>query len=125
MIPDEYRDSVSFVGRVPSLDVWTSDAWAVVVPVVGGVGAPVKFLEALATRAPVLSTTDGAPMARDAATLVSDASDAWAAALRRLLAASGPPADSPISLDAISWEASSAPLLAWLADLSGPRRRPV
>lgn len=115
-IPAGCRDSVTFVGRVPSLDVWTSDAWAVAVPVVGGVGAPVKYLEAVATHAPVLSTPDGAPTARHAAALVSADPQAWTSTLDALLGQSSPPPDTHVDLQELSWKKATAPLLRWLAE---------
>lgn len=116
VIPPGCRD-VTFVGRVPSLDEWTRDAWAIAVPVIGGVGAPVKYLEAVATRAPVVSTPDGAPTAHHAAALVSLNPQAWTAALRALLGGGTPPPDSDVDLREFSWAATTAPLLAWLAEL--------
>lgn len=115
-IPPGLESSTSFVGRVASVDAWASDAWAVVVPVIGGIGAPVKYLEALATRAPVLSTPDGAPMAREAATLVSADPDEWTSVLGRLLSRATAPDDSSVRMDQFNWTASTAPLLSWLTD---------
>lgn len=120
VIPPTSRD-VTFVGRVPYLDTWTCDAWAIAVPVLGGIGAPVKYLEAVATRAPVLSTPDGAPNAHHAALLVSLDPHAWTSALNTLLGRDTPPRDSDIDLREFSWAAATAPLLAWLAERSGSR----
>lgn len=106
----------SFVGRVPALDEWTSDAWAVVVPVVGGIGAPVKYLEALASGAPVLSTTDGAPTSRDDAVLVSDHPEAWIRVLRTLLTGPAAPERSDVDVSRFSWESATRPLLDWLGE---------
>lgn len=116
VIPSASRN-VTFVGRVPSLDEWTRDAWAVAVPVVGGIGAPVKYLEAVATGAPVLSTPDGAPSAHHAAALVSLDPQAWTITLQTLLGEGTPPPDSDVDLHEFSWTAATAPLLTWLARL--------
>ncbi|QDO87415.1 glycosyltransferase family 4 protein [Ornithinimicrobium ciconiae] len=116
VIPSSCGRTVTFVGRVPSVSQWAGDAWAVAVPVINGVGAPVKYLEALATRAPVLSTPDGAPMARNDAALVSDDATKWTQTLRRLLGGSGPPADTGVNPTMFSWENATAPLLQWLED---------
>lgn len=105
---------VRFVGRVPALDAWTSDAWAIAVPVVGGVGAPVKYLEALATGAPVLCTPDGAPSAPEAAALVSGDPTQWADTLQALLTRPGGPVATPVDAASFTWHNASAPLLRWL-----------
>lgn len=115
-LPSSTSQDVTFVGRVPRLDEWTKDAWAVLVPVVGGVGAPVKYLEALATGAPVLSTSDGAPTAREAAALVSDDPQAWINVLHTLLRMQVAPAQSDVNVAEFSWESATVPLLGWLAD---------
>lgn len=107
---------VTFVGRVPFLDKWTSDAWVVAVPVVGGVGAPVKYLEALATGAPVVSTTAGAPTAQGSATLVSDDPQEWIKVLRQLLATPTPSQRPRVTAEDFSWESATTPLLRWLED---------
>lgn len=108
--------AVDFVGRVPSLAEWIADAWVVVVPVIGGVGAPVKYLEALATGAPVISTTDGAPTGADGAVLVSDDPESWVKCLRSLLDGNPPP-DSEFQLESFSWASTTSPLLIWLGEL--------
>lgn len=105
----------SFVGRVPRLDAWVSDAWAVAVPVVGGIGAPVKYLEALASRAPVLATPDGAPAARDHAHIVSEEAVVWIDALRLLLQPRMAPMTTSVNTDDFSWKRAATPLVHWLA----------
>lgn len=114
VIPPDVRRTVTFVGRVPSVDTWARDAWAVAVPVVGGVGAPVKYLEAIATRAPVLSTPDGAPTARHAAALVSPDPQLWMSTLDTLLNNGSPPPDTDVDLSEFSWAAATLPLMTWL-----------
>lgn len=116
VLPRDTRD-VRFVGRVPALDAWTSNAWAIAVPVMGGVGAPVKYLEALATRAPVLSTPDGAPSASDAAALVSADPTRWAQALQTVLTRPGGPVTTHVDESTFTWKNASAPLLRWLEHL--------
>lgn len=121
-IPPEFQDSVHFVGRVPSLDQWACDAWVIAVPVIDGVGAPVKYLEAVATRAPVISTPDGAPIAPHAAALVSAEADAWVSEMNLLLGRGHPPVDNAVNIDDLSWERATSPLLRWLEDLRPPGR---
>lgn len=109
----EGLQGVSFVGRVPRLDAWLSDAWVVVVPVVEGVGAPVKYLEALASRSPVLATVDGAPYASERAALVSDQAQRWTLKLHELLSGP-PPAETDVSATDLDWSRSTRLLLDWL-----------
>lgn len=112
-LPRDRLPNIDFVGRVPRLDAWLADAWAVVVPVLDGVGAPVKYLEALASRAPVISTSDGSPSHQERALLVSDDPRQWALTLRRLLHGS-PPKDTTMQVDDVSWLSASDPLLSHL-----------
>lgn len=110
-------EGVRFVGRVPRLDAWAHDAWAIAVPVLGGVGAPVKYLEALATRVPVIATPDGAPVAQHLATLISPDAGEWVTAIRNLTGHQTGAGQSTL-LNRYSWGAATDPLLAWLAGLN-------
>ena len=73
-------DGVTFVGRVDDVPTFLADAWVVGLPVMLGVGAPVKYAEALVTGVPLAVTTDGAAGTAQAApgVLVSDDAEAWA-----------------------------------------------
>lgn len=64
-----------------SVSEFLSDATAVAVPVHSGVGAPLKYAEALASGAPVIATVDGAPLRSSLPVCVSDDPNRWVAAL--------------------------------------------
>lgn len=122
-------------GRVPSVAEFLVDASAVCVPVVNGLGAPVKFLEAVASGAPVLATTRGASRDANLAILTSDAPDVWVAALERILRDGGPERARAREarrwvLAHGTWDAAAAPLVQWVesrevgADEGGHVARP-
>lgn len=108
-------------GRVEDLQGFLADAWAIAVPVMQGVGAPVKYPEALATGVRVVATADGAPDHRDLAT-VSDDPQVWVDVLSAWLdPATRPTVLSPDERAAraarLSWSATTGPLLQWLESL--------
>lgn len=112
---------VSYVGRVARLDVWARDAWAMVVPVLEGVGAPLKYLEALAVGAPVLSTLDGAPVLPERASLVSDDPRQWANHLQLLLNAPTEVAGRA-QHQSVTWAEATEPLVDWVRQFTRPSR---
>jgi glycosyltransferase involved in cell wall biosynthesis len=127
-VGDHALPGVEVVGRVPDLPGFLAGARAVAVPVRDGVGAPVKYAEALASGVPVVATTDGAPLRHDLAALVSDDAAEWRAWLSANVASDGPPGIRAAPARAtvlaeLSWTAASAPLLAWVAEPSAPARR--
>ncbi len=109
---------VQAVGRVGSVSDFLSDATAVAVPVHSGVGAPLKYAEALASGAPVIATVDGAPLLSCLPVCVSDDPGKWAAALAEVLRR--PAHHERLArharakvLEELSWVAVSKPLLDW------------
>ena len=113
------RPGVLDRGRVENLPGFLASAWIVGVPVRDGIGAPVKYGEALATGIPVLATVDGAPQANPGTT-VSDNPGVWVDTLGRVLGDAAPPpmlrgAARADLLNRLSWSARAAEL----ADLLG------
>ncbi|EWT02861.1 hypothetical protein N865_03085 [Intrasporangium oryzae NRRL B-24470] len=112
---------LSFVGRVEDLSRFLSDAWVVGVPVREGVGAPVKYAEALVTGVPVVATGDGAPLRSDLATLVSDDPAEWTRCIAEVVARPEPARAAAAAvrrsaLVDLSWHGVSRPLIDWVAD---------
>jgi glycosyltransferase involved in cell wall biosynthesis len=112
---------VTFVGRVADVPAFLSDAWVVGVPVVRGVGAPVKLTEAMATGVPVLATVDGAGGApcEAAGMRVSDDAGAWVDWIEQVVGRpDGPRADARErrvrTLADQSWSQTTRPLCQWL-----------
>lgn len=109
---------MSVVGRVPSIATFAATATVVAVPVLTGVGAPVKFAEALATGSAVIATTDGASAFPDAPAYVSDDPNEWAHWIAHKLAArKKAPAPEPSREYAISnltWANAVSPIHEWL-----------
>lgn len=102
---------ITTVGRVPSVGDFLADAWAVVVPVVNGVGAPLKYSEALACGAPVVATSDGAPFAHRRAR-VSDDPRVWVDSLTAVLTGASRPTQPDRT--ALSWSSMTLPLAHWV-----------
>jgi glycosyltransferase involved in cell wall biosynthesis len=120
-----WPSGIRFVGRVPYLYDFTSAASVVAVPVKDGVGASVKFAEALATGAAVVATADGASAFEAPPAFVSDDEREWAEwIVERLRRRSIEPAPSParaIALTQMTWDAAAGPIDDWLR--SHARRR--
>lgn len=114
-------DGVHFAGRVPDIAQFLSDAWIVALPVKHGVGAPVKYAEALASGVPLLATADAVPVHPEAAAHLSDDPRAWVAWVHGFL---DDPASARINaersrehtLTQHTWGAVTQPLLRWLND---------
>lgn len=111
-------DGVRTTGRVASISHFLSDASAVAVPVLDGVGAPVKYMEALASGAPVVSTWDGAPALPSLPVCVSDDPEKWVEILtdireRPALYESLAQAARSQVLHVMTWEAVCEPLTSW------------
>lgn len=113
-----WPEGARFVGRVADLAGFTAEATVVVVPVLEGVGASVKFAESLATGASVAATPDGANAFCDAPAMVSADARRWADWItERLQHRLDEPAPAParaIALRELSWDAATAPIDAWL-----------
>jgi glycosyltransferase involved in cell wall biosynthesis len=110
-----------FVGRVDDLADFTSSATVIAVPVLEGVGASVKFAEALATGAAVIATPDGANAVPNPPAHITSVAEDWAAwisdRLRRRHEEPVPARSRQIALDHLSWDAATTPISEWLADL--------
>lgn len=77
-VPERLPAGVRAVGRVPDVADFLSDAWVVSVPVVEGLGAPVKTAEAMATGVPLLLTEDASEQPTVGGALVTNDPCAWA-----------------------------------------------
>lgn len=107
------------LGRVPDLQRFLSDAWAIAVPLPESVGSPVKYAEALSVGVPVISTEQGAPGHRELPCITDDTTG-WINELTDWLGHEDPPrvlgpAERQQRLDSLSWTAATIPLLAWVA----------
>ena len=113
-----WHPGIRFVGRVPDLVEFTASAAVVAVPVLDGVGASVKFAEALASGASVIATADGANAFERPPAFISDDAEEWADwIVRRLERRAIEPAPSParaIALSSMTWDDAVAPIDAWL-----------
>uniref|UniRef100_UPI004049D20E glycosyltransferase n=1 Tax=Georgenia sp. M64 TaxID=3120520 RepID=UPI004049D20E len=114
---------VRAVGRVPSVSEFLSDAHLVAVPVQGGVGAPVKYLEALTSGVPTLATLDAAAFATPVPTFISDSAEEWVSHIGDVLNQPEMPAREALTIRAwalheMHWARTSEPLLAWVEDSS-------
>ncbi|GAB3800224.1 hypothetical protein GCM10028798_14420 [Humibacter antri] len=113
-----WPSGIRFVGRVPDLSAFTSAASVVAVPVKDGVGASVKFAEALASGGAVVATDDAASAFDAPPAFVSDDEREWADwIVERLRQRSSEPAPSParaIALSQLTWDAAAQPIDDWL-----------
>nr|NLI51566.1 glycosyltransferase family 4 protein [Propionibacterium sp.] len=118
------------MGRVPRLDEFCSDAAAIAVPVKAGVGAPLKFAEALASGIPVVATSEAAHGSASFGATVTDEPGEWVRALVNCLnhdpelRAQALRARSQV-LTKCSWAEASRPLRDWVAACAGPAGRAV
>ncbi|KHK99313.1 hypothetical protein LK09_03275 [Microbacterium mangrovi] len=113
-------DGVRYLGRIADLGELRRQVDVMVTPVREGVGAPVKFAEALATGRAVLATTDAAGAQHPAGTVISDDPAEWADALTGLLrdpglARSRGRAVRSEALEHLTWRRTTAPLIDWVA----------
>jgi hypothetical protein len=117
---------VAFVGKVPSLADFTAQATVIAVPVIDGVGAAMKFTEALATGAAVIATPDAASAFPDAPAQISADPDAWAtwiaARLTHRATEPVPAAARARVLAERTWSACVAPVDDWLRAHTGAAR---
>lgn len=89
------------------------------VPVVSGVGAPVKFGEALASGRAVAATRDGASAHPSAPAFVSDDPEEWVERLSSWLADRGAAAEQgrsarTFAFDRLTWTRTTRPLVDWI-----------
>lgn len=110
---------VQTVGRVQDLAAFLGSAAVVAVPVRNGVGASVKFAEALASGSPVIATTDAANAHPAAPAEVTDAPEKWitwiVARLKGRLVEPRPTPARAYALQELTWSQSIQPLRDWLA----------
>lgn len=121
----EWPAGMTFVGRVPDIGDFTASAAVVAVPVIEGVGASMKFPEALMSGAPVLATTDGANGVATSPAFVSDDADQWAgyivARIRDRALAPRPNEARQFALEHLTWAKTVAPLDDWIREQAGQR----
>lgn len=117
--PRDAPEGVTFRGRVPSVPDFLHDATCVAVPVQGGVGAPVKYAEALTSGVPVVATPEAAHGLNIAGGLISDSGSEWAEWISNLHSNRNGPARSAAAalrrrcLQERSWYATSRELREW------------
>jgi polysaccharide biosynthesis protein PslH len=115
---DVWPDGARFVGRVDDLAAFTASATVLAVPVLEGVGASVKFAEALASGAAVVATPDGANAFDEPLAYVSADPEEWAdwivERLRRRLQEAAPAPSRAVALHDLTWDAAVAPIDEWL-----------
>jgi glycosyltransferase involved in cell wall biosynthesis len=118
---DDWPDGAQFIGRVSDLAAFTASASVVAVPVLEGVGASVKFAEALATGASVVATPDGANAFDEPPAFVSADPEQWATwILDRLRHRSDEEVPAPsraVALRELTWDAAVAPIHEWLTSV--------
>jgi polysaccharide biosynthesis protein PslH len=114
-----HEPRVTVHGRVRELAPFLAQSRIVAVPVRLGVGAPVKFAEAMASGAPVVASTDAAPWANIEGSCVSDDPDEWVDWISSLLA--NPRLARNIGQECRStavknlrWDVVCQPLHAWI-----------
>jgi hypothetical protein len=119
-----WPDGAHYVGRVIDLAAFAASSTVLAVPVLEGVGASVKFAEALASGGAVVATPDGsnafdAPPAFISADPVEWA-DWIAARLRKRSIEPAPALSRAIALRDLTWHEAVAPIDAWLKTLAVP-----
>lgn len=107
------------VGRVPSIPHFLADAHVIGVPVCRGVGAPVKYIEALSSGVPVIATRDGASLERPGLAVISDDPDQWVRFLGEVLEhpeefRSRAAAVRAVAMSELDWDSSAQPLRRWV-----------
>jgi hypothetical protein len=116
-----HRDTVDHPGRVEDLATALGRIRVAILPFVDGVGARVKFGEALASGAAVVSTTIGAEgYPADAPFVRAETPEDFAVACIRLLenensARELGDAGRDYALTRLTWQQTSAPIIRWAA----------
>ncbi|WEG09183.1 glycosyltransferase family 4 protein [Microbacterium horticulturae] len=114
-----------YVGRVADLAGFLSRATVVAVPVFDGVGAPLKYAEALASGGSVISTPDGASAFPAAPAHVSQDADEWSRwIIERLRERRTAPAPAPLreyALGRLTWEKAVEPVVEWLQSVGASK----
>jgi glycosyltransferase involved in cell wall biosynthesis len=111
-----------FVGRVADVAAFTAAASVVAVPVIEGVGASVKFAEALATGAAVVATPDGANAFANPPAFVSSDAGCWSdwivERLRHRAEEPAPARSRQVALRDYTWSRAVEPIDAWLRSVT-------
>jgi glycosyltransferase involved in cell wall biosynthesis len=117
---------VRYLGRVPDRMTVVAASDVMAVPVVSGVGAPVKFGEALVSGRAVIATADGASAHPGAPAFASDDPAEWVERLSSWLtdrdaAASAGRTARAFALERLTWAQTTRPLVDWIrgADQAG------
>lgn len=114
---------VEYIGRLPDLAAFLGSAQIVVVPILRGIGARVKFGEALASGAAVVATSAGAEgFCADGLFERADDERTFAEACARLLveedeARALGSAARRFALEHLTWAKTSQPLVDWIGGI--------
>jgi hypothetical protein len=118
---DEWNDlqqGLEVLGRVDDLPDFLARATVVATPVKNGVGASMKFGEALASGGAVIATPDAAGAAPHAPAFVSDDPAAWAEWIVTRLAGRrqepAPSASRDYAMRELTWQKAVLPIHEWL-----------
>jgi len=119
---ESWPDGARFVGRVADVATFTAAATVVAVPVVQGVGAALKFGEALASGGAVIATPEGANAFDHSPAFVSNDAVEWATwIVERLRRRADEPAPAPsrdYALHELTWDAAVKPIDEWLGTVT-------
>ncbi|WP_243062381.1 glycosyltransferase family 4 protein [Humibacter sp. RRB41] len=114
----EWPQGAHYVGKVSDLAAFVASATVVAVPVLEGVGASVKFAEALASGASVVATPDGSNAFENTPAFVATRSEEWAiwiAKRLKLRTEEHVPADARVfALRELTWDRAVEPIDRWL-----------
>ncbi|WP_165391248.1 glycosyltransferase family 4 protein [Agromyces ramosus] len=115
---------VRYLGRIERREDLIARVDAIVVPVLDGVGAPVKYGEALASGRAVLATPDGASAHPGAPAFVSSDPGQWSEALvawfsDRAAAAAAGAESRRYALTELTWSRTTRALVTWVRESPG------
>jgi len=116
-VGEQWPEGAQYVGRVRDLAAFVASATVVAVPVWEGVGASVKYAEALASGASVIATPDGANAFENTPAFVATQAEEWATWIverLRLRSVERAPADArSFALRELTWDRAVAPIDLW------------
>jgi glycosyltransferase involved in cell wall biosynthesis len=123
----DWPEGARYLGRVGDLAAFAAAATVVAVPVWEGVGASVKFAEALASGASVIATPDGANAFDDPPAFVATRPEEWAdwitERLRRRADEHAPADARAFALSQCTWDRAVEPIDRWLRERDGTASR--
>ncbi len=110
---------VRYLGRIDARAEFIARVDVIAVPVLDGVGAPVKFGEALASGRAVIATPDGSSAHPDAPAFKSSDAAEWAEVVtewlsNRAIAAALGAESRRYAVRELTWDRTTQPLLAWI-----------